>query len=99
MVRSARLDAFIAQDALAVVTDVQVVVHFGRLRDRGGVVDAGWSMMPWNERVALTGSGGWRGRSEAFRLRLVFMHPPVHMFRRGEIDRRREHLEHQLAAE
>ncbi|MNC88437.1 hypothetical protein D3C83_42510 [compost metagenome] len=81
-VDAARLDALIAEDALAVVADVEVVVDLGRLRDGGREADIGRLVMPGRERVACAGLGRRCGGAEPFRLGLVLVHPAFDIRRR-----------------
>src|SRR6185437_6577038 len=96
-VRAAALDALVAEDALRVVADVELVVDLHRLRHRGrglavaGVVVAGLGV------VALAVSGGRRRRAVALRPRVIFGHPLVGARGGGEVDRRSQELEHHLA--
>src|SRR6185503_3345077 len=81
-VLAAGLDALVADDALRVVADVEVVVDLHRLAHGGGVVFMRRVMVAGACCVALAGCGGRGRRAEALGFRIVTLHVPLDL-RRG----------------
>src|SRR6185369_4544544 len=101
-VGAAGLDALVADDALRVVADVEVVVDFhrlahGRCAASNGLV--GPVVMPGPRGVALVGLGARRGGAEALRLRVVPLHVALDLRRGGGIHRGAQQLEDEPAAQ
>src|SRR6185312_16767850 len=59
-VGAAGLDALVANDALGVIADVEIIVHFHRLPHRGGATVVRRMVMAGSRGIALTFAGGRR---------------------------------------
>ena len=101
---AAGVDALVAEDALRVIADVEVVVDLRRLGDgRGGGVAGGRVVVAGLERVAFAGRCRRRRRAVAGGVRAVALGVGRDRAVRGDragqrqVDRRAEELEHHLA--
>src|SRR6185436_9748622 len=97
-VLAARLDALVAEDALRVVPDVEVVVDLDRLVDGLRSVDRRRVVVTGLVRLSLARGGepGWRAVARG--IGLVALDVLEGGRRRREVDRRPEELEDHLAA-
>ena len=94
----AGLDALVAQDALAVVPDVQLVVHLHRLRDGGAILRIGRRVMARLQAVAHTGGRRRSRRAVPLPVGVILRFPAVHVGRGRQVHRRSQELEHHLPA-
>src|SRR6185312_2944674 len=97
-VGAAALDALVAEDAFRVVADVALVVHLHGLGDGRGRLAVTRVVVPGLGAVARALRCGRGRRAVPLGLRLVLLHPAVHVRRRGQVDAGCQELEHHLAA-
>ena len=94
----AGFDALVAEDALAVVPDVKLVVHFRRLGDGRAIGRIGWRMVARLQAVAQPGGRGWSGGPVTLPVGVIFLFPPFRVRRGAQIHRRREEFQNHLPA-
>ncbi len=95
---AAGLNTLVAEDALAVIANVEVVVQLDRLRHRGAVSRLDRLVVSRRMAVTLPGGAGWCGRAVALGISGIFGQPFRHLRSGREVHRRREELQHHLPA-